>query len=202
MKLILRVAAVVTLSTIPFLAACGWVTPQRAVAEPAAPAAVQISATSAAPAVVGLSVKNTAEVAASPIPATATTLIAPTVDSQSADVLATVVKGPEVATADALLSSSDATAAALLPISPAELSQLVVASNIKHYTWSVIQVPDGASISVGQVIREGTDQNISLNLNELDQYFSVEGVYTLRLTLVDTTDQTSTEDFNLSIVAP
>jgi hypothetical protein len=49
------------------------------------------------------------------------------------------------------------------------------------------------------VIRSGTDQNVRLGLDEVEQYFTIAGVYTIRLTIVDTQDQTITQDFTISM---
>lgn len=130
---------------------------------------------------------------------TATPIVAPTADPSSPDVLATAMAGPDVATAIAIAATAEAETAALLPLSPEDQALTFDASNVSHYSWTIIQAPDAARASVGTVLKQGDDQQVALDLDQVEQFFPAPGTYTLRLTLVDKQGQVSERDFDLMI---
>jgi hypothetical protein len=127
-----------------------------------------------------------------------TAAVAPTIDPASPDALATAVAGPEMATAMAMAASADSEGAALIPLPPDDPAVVFDMTNIKSYSWVITGAPEEAKDRESMVIKQGTDQEAALDLAALDQYFPVAGHYTLRLTLVDTQDQTIVRDFALT----
>jgi hypothetical protein len=62
-----------------------------------------------------------------------------------------------------------------------------------------MQAPTGASSVVGQVIKEGSSGNVSLNPDDYTKYFPTAGDYTIRLTVMDAKGTTSNDDFTVTM---
>src|SRR5262249_14820306 len=73
------------------------------------------------------------------------------------------------------------------------------AGDIKDYKWTIEKAPSGADAVVGQVIKEGSNGNISIQPTDYVKYFPTAGRYTVRLTVTDAAGQTSSDDFMLDV---
>jgi hypothetical protein len=139
---------------------------------------------------------ETAAVAmAAPAATTAAPVIARTAISNVRQPEATPTANPALATAVAMAVTAEAQSAALLPLSTLDSVRSFDMSGYKSYAWTIVDAPDGAASSEGVVIKQGSDQEVALNLGQLSQQFPVAGVYRLRLTLVDLQDQLTVREF-------
>jgi hypothetical protein len=114
----------------------------------------------------------------------------------------TAVNAPEAATAEALTNEAVTAAADDVTIKQGEALVLDASKSvgdIKDYKWTIMQAPTGAASVVGQVIKEGSSGNVSLNPDDYTKYFPTAGAYTIRLTVMDTKGTTSNDDFTVTM---
>ena len=57
--------------------------------------------------------------------------------------------------------------------------------DIKDYKWTITKAPAGAESVVGQVIKESSSGNVTLNPDDYTKYFPKSGQYTVRLSVTD-----------------
>ncbi len=72
-------------------------------------------------------------------------------------------------------------------------------SDIQNYRMTVVDAPAGAEASEGQVIKEASGGNISLNPNEYEQYFTTAGDYKVRLDVTSSGNRTATHEFTITM---
>jgi hypothetical protein len=73
------------------------------------------------------------------------------------------------------------------------------AGDIADYKWTIEKAPSGAEAVIGQVIKEGSSGNVSLEPNDYLKYFPQAGPYTVRLTVTDTAGKTAMDDFEVLV---
>ena len=115
---------------------------------------------------------------------------------------ATAVSGPEAATTVAGALGALSAVADDVTIKQGEaliLDATKSAGDIKDYKWTIQKAPSGADAVVGQVIKEGSSGNVSIQPADYTKYFPTAGQYTVRLTVTDTTGQTSSDDFMIDV---
>ena len=71
--------------------------------------------------------------------------------------------------------------------------------DVTNYTMTVVDAPAGAEASEGQVIKEASGGNISLNPDEYGQYFTTAGDYRVRLDVTSAGNQTATHEFTVTV---
>jgi hypothetical protein len=124
-------------------------------------------------------------------------------EAATAEALAgTAVNAPEAATAEALTNEAVTAAADDVTIKQGEALVLDASNSvgdIKDYKWTIMQAPTGAASVVGQVIKEGSNGNVSLNPDDYTKYFPTAGDYTIRLTVMDAKGTTSNDDFTVTM---
>jgi hypothetical protein len=115
---------------------------------------------------------------------------------------ATVVTGPDAATAVADAAGTLSAVADDVTLQQGEalvLDATQSAGNVADYKWTVTTAPAGAESVVGQVITENSNGNVSLEPADYAKYFPVVGDYTVRLTVTDTAGATSNDDFTIAV---
>ena len=115
---------------------------------------------------------------------------------------ATAVTGPEAATAVAEAAGALSAIADDVTVKQGEaliLDATRSAGNITDYKWTIESAPAGAESVVGQVIREGSSGNVSIEPADYAKYFPQAGAYTVRLTVTDASGQTSSNDFSVDV---
>jgi hypothetical protein len=73
------------------------------------------------------------------------------------------------------------------------------AGNVADYKWTIVDAPAGAESVKGQVIREGSSGNVSLEPADYAQYFPTAGSYTVQLTVTDNAGQSSNTNFTIDV---
>ena len=135
----------------------------------------------------------------------ATAVSAPEVGTamnEAANQAATAMAMPEVATA--MSEAANALTAQEADVTLRQGEQLVLdatnsVGSIKDYKWTIQKAPSGAESVVGQMIKEGSSGNVSLNPDEYTKYFPKPGTYTVRLTVTDASGATSFDDFTVEV---
>jgi hypothetical protein len=115
---------------------------------------------------------------------------------------ATAVTGPEAATAVAGAIGALSAVADDVTIQQGEalvLDATSSAGNIQNYKWTIMKAPTGAESTVGQVIQEGSNGNVSIEPADYAKYFPTAGTYTVRLTVTDAAGKTSDDDFTVDV---
>ena len=112
----------------------------------------------------------------------------------------TAVAAPETGTAEAALNSELQAIAGDVTIQEGQalvLDATQSAGDIADFKWTITQAPAGAEAVVGQVIKEDSSGNVSLNPDDYMKYFPTAGDYTVRLTVTDTKGASSNDDFTI-----
>jgi K319L-like, PKD domain len=112
----------------------------------------------------------------------------------------TAVAAPEAGTAEAALNSGLQAIANHVTIQQGQtlvLDATRSAGDISDYKWTITQAPTGAEAVVGQVIKEDSNGNASLNPIDYTKYFPMAGDYIVRLTVTDTKGASSNDDFTV-----
>jgi hypothetical protein len=122
--------------------------------------------------------------------------------NDAANQAATAVSGPDAATAVA--NASGALSAVADDVTLQQGQALVLdatksAGNIKDYKWTITKAPAGAESVVGQVIKENSSGNVTIDPADYAKYFPKSGDYTVRLTVTDTAGQTADNDFDITV---
>jgi hypothetical protein len=115
---------------------------------------------------------------------------------------ASAVAGPEVATAVSDAAGTLTAAADDVTLKQGEalvLDATKSAGNIKDYTWTIAKAPAGADSVVGQVIKEASSGNVTIDPGEYTKYFPKSGDYTVKLTVTDTAGKTASNDFDITV---
>ncbi len=79
------------------------------------------------------------------------------------------------------------------------LDALSSVPDITNYKMTVVDAPAGAEASEGQVIKEASGGNISVNPDEYGQYFTTAGDYKVRLDVTSAGNQTATHEFTVTV---
>ena len=114
----------------------------------------------------------------------------------------TAVAAPEAGTAEAVVSGAVQAAADDVTIQQGQalvLDATKSAGDIKDYKWTIAKAPTGAESVVGQVIKESSSGNISLNPTDYAKYFPMTGDYTVRLTVTDAQGASANDDFTITM---
>ena len=158
--------------------------------------------------------------------ATATAILPPGADL-TAEVLATdptveALANELGATIEALAAEVEATAEAALadPTVQAALDQafqslndqvtvtqgqaitfdaLAGLTDITNYKITLVDAPAGAEANEGEVIKEASGGNVSLNPNEYEQYFTTAGDYKVRLDITSSGNKTASHEFTITV---
>ncbi len=122
--------------------------------------------------------------------------------NDAANQAATAASGPDAATAVA--EASGALSAVADDVTLQQGQALVLdatksAGNIKDYKWTITKAPTGAESVVGQVIKENSSGNVTIDPADYTKYFPKSGDYTVRLTVTDTSGQTANSDFDITV---
>jgi hypothetical protein len=200
-----KILSGVLLSGALLLAACGGPATNDAVnqaataiTDPTAAAAIDSAASQA-----GTEIANPTNQAAAVDAASqaATTLADPT-NQAMLNEAATAVTGPEAATAVADATGALSAVADDVTIKQGEalvLDATQSAGNITDYVWTIDKAPAGAEAVVGQVIKENSNGNVTIDPADYAKYFPTAGSYTIKLTVKDAGGQTSSTDFNIDV---
>ena len=115
---------------------------------------------------------------------------------------ATAVTGPDAATAVADAASALSAVADDTTVKQGQaliLDATKSAGNISDYKWTIKKAPSGAEAMIGQIIKEGSSGNVSLEPNDYLKYFPKPGPYTVRLTVTDTAGKSAMDDFEVMV---
>ena len=142
--------------------------------------------------------------------ATAAALVPPDAVATAAAIASDPTVEALAATAEAALSSPDVQAA--LDEAFAGLNQVTITQgealtfdalssipDVTNYRMTIVDAPEGAAASEGQVIKEASGGNISLNPNEYEQYFTTAGDYKVRLDVTSSGNRTATHEFTITM---
>ena len=115
---------------------------------------------------------------------------------------ATAATGPEAATA--VSDAANALSAAADDVTLQQGEALVLdatksAGDIKDYKWTITKAPAGADSVVGQVIKEASSGNVTIDPGEYTKYFPKSGDYTVQLTVTDTAGKTASNDIDITV---
>jgi hypothetical protein len=132
----------------------------------------------------------------------AATVIADPTNAAVLNDAATAVSGPDVATA--VSDAAGTLSAAADDVSLQQGQALVLdasksAGDIKDYKWTITKAPAGAESVVGQVIKENSNGNVTIDPADYAKYFTKSGDYTVRLTVTDTAGKTADNDFDITV---
>jgi hypothetical protein len=122
--------------------------------------------------------------------------------NQAANEAATAVTGPDAATAVASAASSLSAVAGDVTLQQGQaliLDASKSAGNIADYKWTIAKAPAGAESVVGQVIKENSSGNVSIDPSDYAKYFPKSGTYTVRLDVKDQAGQTATNNFEIMV---
>ena len=114
----------------------------------------------------------------------------------------TAVAAPEAGTAEAVVSGAVQAAADDVTIQQGQalvLDATKSAGDIKDYKWTITKAPTGAESVVGQVIKEASNGNVTLNPDDYTKYFPAAGDYTVRLTVTNTQGASSNDDLTITM---
>jgi hypothetical protein len=168
------------------------------VANPTAAAAINEAATALAEPTTAAAINQAANEATTALaePTTAAVI------NQAANEAATAATGPEAATA--VSSAAGALSAVADDVTVKQGEALILdatrsAGNISDYKWTIEKAPTGAESVVGQVIKENSNGNVSIDPNDYSKYFPRSGPYTVRLTVTDAAGKTSSDDFEVMV---
>jgi hypothetical protein len=79
------------------------------------------------------------------------------------------------------------------------LSALSSIPDVTNYKMTIVDAPAGAAASKGQVIKEASNGNISLNADEYSKYFTASGDYKIRLDLTTSGNSTASHEFTVTM---
>lgn len=187
------------------LAACGGPAVNNAANEAASAVTnpTNVAAANEAASAVASAVANpTTSAAISGAANQAASAIANPTTGASVNQAATAVTGPEAATAVSEAAGALSAVANDVTIQQGEalvLDATRSVGNITEYKWTIQKAPTGAESVVGQVIKEGSNGNVSIDPNDYVKYFPTAGTYTVRLTVTDASGQTSSTDFDVDV---
>ena len=115
---------------------------------------------------------------------------------------ATAVSAPEVATA--VSGAAGTLSAAATDVTLQQGQALVLdatksVGDIKDYKWTITKAPSGAESVVGQVIKENSNGNVTIDPADYAKYFPKSGDYTVQLAVTDNAGKTATNDFDITV---
>lgn len=115
---------------------------------------------------------------------------------------ATAVTGPDAATA--VTEAADALSAAASDVTLQQGQDLVLdatnsVGDIKDYKWTITKAPTGAEAVIGQVIKENSNGNVTIDPADYAKYFPASGAYTVQLAVTDNAGKTATNDFEVMV---
>jgi hypothetical protein len=197
-KIILSLVA----GTALLLSACGTPTSVNDAANQAATAISNPTASSALNEAATAVTNPTNVAAANDALNQAGTAVADPTNAAMLNEAATAVSGPEVATAVSDAAGTLSAAAEDVTLQQGEalvLDATKSAGDIKDYTWTITKAPAGADSVVGQVIKEASSGNVTIDPGEYAKYFPKSGDYTVKLTVTDTAGKTASTDFDITV---
>ncbi len=115
---------------------------------------------------------------------------------------ATAVSAPEAATAVSDAANTLTAAADDVTLQQGEalvLDATKSAGDIKDYKWTITKAPSGADAVVGQVIKEASSGNVTIDPADYTKYFPKSGDYTVQLTVTDTAGKTASNEFDITV---
>jgi hypothetical protein len=115
---------------------------------------------------------------------------------------ATAAAGPEVATAVSDAAGTLTAAAEDVTLQQGEalvLDATKSAGDIKDYKWTITKAPTGAESVVGQVIKEASSGNVTIEPADYTKYFPKSGDYTVQLTVTDAAGKTASNDIDITV---
>ena len=184
------------------LGACGTPTTVNDAANQAATAVSDPTAVSAVNDVATVVTDPTNVAAANDAINQAATVIADPTNAALLNDAATAVTGPDAATA--VSEAADTLSAAADDVTLQQGEALVLdasksAGDIKDYKWTITKAPAGAESVVGQVIKENSNGNVTIDPADYAKYFPTSGDYTVQLTVTDNAGKTATNDFDITV---
>ena len=72
-------------------------------------------------------------------------------------------------------------------------------TGIENWTMTIVEPPSGASASKGQVVKEASGNDISLNPDEYEKYFTTSGDYRVRLDVENSSGGTASQEFTITV---
>lgn len=115
---------------------------------------------------------------------------------------ATAVSAPEVATAVSDAAGTLSAAAENVTLQQGQalvLDATKSVGDIKDYKWTITKAPSGAESVVGQVIKENSNGNVSIDPADYAKYFPKSGDYTVQLAVTDNAGKTATNNFDITV---
>ena len=184
------------------LGACGTPTTVNDAANQAATAVSDPTAVSAVNDVATAVTDPTNVAAANDAINQAATVIADPTNAALLNDAATAVTGPDAATA--VSEAADTLSAAADDVTLQQGEALVLdasksAGDIKDYKWTITKAPTGAESVVGQVIKENSNGNVTIDPADYAKYFPTAGDYTVQLAVTDSAGKTATNDFEITV---
>ena len=130
------------------------------------------------------------------------TVIADPTNVAAVNEAATAVTGPDVATA--VSDAAGTLSAAADDVTLAQGQALVLdatksAGDIKDYKWTITKAPAGAEAVIGQVIKENSNGNVTIDPTDYAKYFPMSGDYTVQLTVTDNAGKSASNDFDITV---
>ena len=126
----------------------------------------------------------------------------PTVEALASEVAATLdaaVADPEVQAALDEAFNAMNNEMTLTQGEALTMDALSAIPDVSNYTMTVVDAPAGAEASEGQVIKEASGGNVSLEPAEYEQYFTTAGDYVVRLDVTTTGNQTASHEFTVTV---
>ena len=126
----------------------------------------------------------------------------PTVEALASEVAATIeaaVSDPGVQAAlDEAFNAMDDTVT-LEQGQALTLDALSAIPDVSNHKVTIVEAPAGAEASEGQVIKEASGGNVSINPDEYGEYFTTAGDYKVRLDVTTSGNQTASHEFTVTV---
>ena len=122
--------------------------------------------------------------------------------NDAANQAATAITSPDAATAVADAASALNAVADDVTLRQGEalvLDASKSAGDIKDYKWTITKAPAGAEGMVGQVIKENSNGNVTIDPADYAKYFTKSGDYTVQLTVTDSAGKNANTDFDITV---
>ena len=80
-----------------------------------------------------------------------------------------------------------------------DFGSLTAMGNVTNYRLTILEAPEGAAGQDGQVIKEASDGNVSLNPDEYSKYFTVPGTYRIGLMVTTEDGGQASREFTVNV---